>query len=600
MTKNIRKAVDWLILILAPALIFYATQFIIFNITDTVKLRMQAANVIFYELIAWLLIAITRKVRLSLIIELVFFWFVAMADAYVFIFRDSYIQPWDILSFGTAMSVANNFSYTPAPRMIAGSLMCAALFGVICFCKADVEKIFKTLKVRLLVSALCIACLTAFTVGLQSDEFCKKIGFHEGKFRLYVTTQYNGYLMGFLNKIKYLSVAKPEGYSASAEKEILESVNVSSETSSEDYPDIVVVMNEAFSDPAVDADFSTNVDYMPFIHSLQNGGENAVTGYVNVSVNGGNTPNSEFEFLTGHTMAFLPESSIAYQTYVNKDINAMPRYLKSLGYQTIGMHDYEASGWNREYVYPRLGFDETHFDEYFYQFNPTIVRDYISDASLFDQIGYELDNREDADAPVFSFSVSMQNHSAYDGDPENFERTVFVDGLDDIEDKYVKRLSNYLSLVKLSDEALQDFTEKLKDSDRKTIVVMFGDHQPTASVLRKIYELNGKNYKELDETDTNNLYRVPFIIWANYDIEERSGIETSLNYLGNYVFDAAGVPLNSYQHMLTTFEKDYPVVSAIRTINSKGESNSIKDSVSYLNEYQKLQYYELFDAKCDQ
>ena len=46
-------------------------------------------------------------------------------------------------------------------------------------------------------------------------------------------------------------------------------------------------------------DFTTNEDYMPYLHSLQNGAENTVTGYLNVSVCGGNTANTEFEFLTG-------------------------------------------------------------------------------------------------------------------------------------------------------------------------------------------------------------------------------------------------------------------------------------------------------------
>ena len=61
-----------------------------------------------------------------------------------------------------------------------------------------------------------------------------------------------------------------------------------------------VILNEAFSDLAVRGNFTTNEDYMPFIHSLQQGAENTRTGYLNVSVLGGNTANTEFEFLTGN------------------------------------------------------------------------------------------------------------------------------------------------------------------------------------------------------------------------------------------------------------------------------------------------------------
>ena len=43
-------------------------------------------------------------------------------------------------------------------------------------------------------------------------------------------------------------------------------------------------------------------------------------------------------------------------------------------------------------------------------------------------------------------------------------------------------------------------------------------------------------------------YQVPYVIWANYDIEEATDVETSLNYLGAQVLSIAGVPLSPYQN----------------------------------------------------
>lgn len=57
---------------------------------------------------------------------------------------------------------------------------------------------------------------------------------------------------------------------------------------------------------AILGDFQTNKDYMPYFHSMQ-GADDTISGYLNVSVCGGNTANTEFEFLTGNTMAFLPQ-----------------------------------------------------------------------------------------------------------------------------------------------------------------------------------------------------------------------------------------------------------------------------------------------------
>ena len=89
---------------------------------------------------------------------------------------------------------------------------------------------------------------------------------------------------------------------------------------------------------AVLGEVKSSEDCMPFIHSLQRGADNTVTGNLNVSVLGGNTANTEFEFLTGHTMAFLPQGSVAYQQYVKREFPTIPSYLKGLGYETVAIH----------------------------------------------------------------------------------------------------------------------------------------------------------------------------------------------------------------------------------------------------------------------
>lgn len=60
-------------------------------------------------------------------------------------------------------------------------------------------------------------------------------------------------------------------------------------------------MNEAFSDPAVLGDLRQISIICLFIRSLS---ENTVKGRLMVSVKGGNTANSEYEFLTGNSHGF--------------------------------------------------------------------------------------------------------------------------------------------------------------------------------------------------------------------------------------------------------------------------------------------------------
>ena len=139
-------------------------------------------------------------------------------------------------------------------------------------------------------------------------------------------------------ELQYISVDKPSGYSAENAKKLLASYDTGSQeadgtpSDNAQKPNIIVIMNEAFSDPSVLGDFTTNEDYMPFVHSLLDGADNTISGHLNVSVKGGNTANTEFEYLTGASMAFLPYGSIPYQQYVKKETPSMASYLSSLGW----------------------------------------------------------------------------------------------------------------------------------------------------------------------------------------------------------------------------------------------------------------------------
>lgn len=123
-------------------------------------------------------------------------------------------------------------------------------------------------------------------------------------------------------------------------------------------------MNESFADLSVVGDFETNTQVTPFMDSLS---ENTLKGYALSSVYGAKTPNSEWEFETGNSMAFLPDGSVVYQQYINDDPTSIVSNLKNIGYTTVAMHPYYATGWSRNKVYPHLGYDETYFIDDFDQ-----------------------------------------------------------------------------------------------------------------------------------------------------------------------------------------------------------------------------------------
>jgi phosphoglycerol transferase MdoB-like AlkP superfamily enzyme len=403
-----------------------------------------------------------------------------------------------------------------------------------------------------------------------------------------VMSKRDGTAVAFLMELKYISVDKPDGYSTQKASEILAQYdgNLADTDETQNTPNIIVIMNEAFSDPAILGDFETNEDYMPFVHSILDGDvPNTISGFLNVSVLGGNTANTEFEFLTGSTMAFLPQGSVAYQQYLKKEMPSLASHLSELGYTTIATHPYNSTGWDRNKVYPLLGFDEMYFIKDYT--SPEKIRKYVSDKACYDKI-IDMYENKDEDTPLFVFNVTMQNHSSYTEDFDNFTPDIEVSGANS------KVLNNYLSLMKISDEAIKYLTDYFSNVDEDTIIVMFGDHQPTNSVVSKIWKLNGKDANSLSQEDEANRYKVPYFIWCNFDIETQTDCDTSANFLATRVLETAKISLNPYETFMTDLEAQYPIVTSIRAVNAEGESLETKSVMDDLNDYAILQYNRLF------
>lgn len=594
--QKIRESrLSLIMLFIAPAVTFYLLEWYTHNPFETMKATPQVLNLIMFELLALLLFAVFGKLHVALMTETLFFGIYGLANYFVLNFRSVPIQPWDLLSIGTAASVAGNYDYTLDRQALLVVLGFILLLILEYFCRFTLKK--GTWKLRLPMAATLVVMLGAFGLMFHSDEIV------EQKLRLYnklftpTTISYkNGTALAFVMELRYMSVDKPAGYDADAaaqelaalEEESMNEPAMAAASDGEELPNIIVIMDEAFSDPAILGDFTVNQDYMLFVHSLLEGTENTVSGWLNVSVLGGNTANTEFEYLTGNTMAFLPQGSIPYQQYINESAPSLASHLASLGYQTVAMHPYNASGWDRDTVYPAMGFSEMYFLPDFE--NPHKVRNYVSDQSDFEKIIEIYENK--GDSPLFLFNVTMQNHSSYTESFDNFDPQIEVEGGS-------QTLNNYLSLLSLSDEALSELIAYFEGQEEDTVIVFFGDHQTTNSVIEPILKQNGKSSSTLTEEEQADRYKVPFFIWANFDIEEETGVETSANYLGAKTLEAAGVPMDGYFTYLSGLSETVPVISANHVTLADGTFTNADDQAELLSDYKGYQYYRLFDYSAD-
>ena len=564
------KILNVVIFVLVPIVLFYLMEAYEHNAFEEVRQKAQILNIILFELLAWLLFFITGKGKWALRILTGLTMVYGLVNHYIMAFRSTPFVPWDIFSIKTAASVAENYNFAPTKEVVIITLIFVAIIVLLRFYKFE----FGYGIVLRLIPVVCFGIVLGLFVNLLQDEdFQSEAYLYPYLFTPAYMTKVNGMAVTFAMDLAYVFVEKPAGYSAKEAEEILESY-VTEVVLPEELPNIIVIMNEAFSDLSVLGDFTTNEDYMPYIHSLQEGNENTITGNMTVSVVGGNTANSEFEFLTGHTMDFFPVGSIPYQQYIKGELPSLASQLKEYGYETYGMHPYNATGWNRDKVYPWLGFDHAYFLNDFK--GREYIRSYVSDKTAYDKIIETYENKEEG-TPLFVFEVTMQNHGGYTDAYKNFTPDIKIQEKNDVV------LDRYLSLIKESDAQLERLINYFSAQEEDTIIVFFGDHQPNDYVANKVFSASGKT--TLTQSDAENRYVVPYVIWANYDIREGVEEDTDISFLASKVLQEAGLTTNAYQNFLLELEG---------ILDEDGvASEALKEE--YKDIYQKLQYYYMFD-----
>lgn len=569
-----------------PVGCFYTFETLTHQMSTMIELA-KRLNIAFYYWLFLFVFFIAGRTSISMAICVSAIAAIGVGNYFVVMFRSNPIVPWDIYSFETAMSVADNyvFSVDWALAEHIAMFILMLIVGV----RTNIRLSKKILR-PILTVAMCIPAYFYISY-LWQDNLERNTGLNDTLFNAKYMHSKDGFFVSFILDIHFLQIEEPKNYSDEYALSLLNEQEVEKVEIPEELPDIIAIMDETFSDPAVLGEFETNKDYMPFVHSILRGEvANTISGYTDVSVLGGNTANSEFEFLTGNSMAFFPNGSVPYLQYIRDGISTIVPQLEEYGYTTYGTHPYRAKGWNREFIYDLMGFDYRYFQGSF-PFEDKL-RNYVSDEADFKSI---LEWRNNTEGPFFMFNVTMQNHSNYGGDFDNFDPQIVAKFKNTSSNKY---LNKYLSLMYETDQDVASLLSELSQSDRKTIVVFWGDHQPNDYVVRPIYKEYGLDFDNQTYEQQQQRQKTPFFIWANYDIQEQTNVEISLNYLNILLFETAGLQLDEYQ----TFRKNLwqgqiPMMNAVGYRNDDGDLVEYDDAPeeiqNLLNEYQNIQYYRM-------
>ncbi|WP_158701633.1 LTA synthase family protein [Lentibacillus sp. Marseille-P4043] len=334
-------------------------------------------------------------------------------------------------------------------------------------------------------------------------------------------------------------------------------------------------------------------------------------------IGSGNTSDAEFIMNT----SIYPKGETPTSKYVaDKKLTSLPNVLKDQGYYTATFHADTVKYWDRNILYPALGFDQYYDTEYYGEND--VVGHGSSDGYFYDKTMDKLVEFNNENKPFYAHVISLTSHTPFEMPadkrmlklPKKYKGTF---------------IGNYLQSVHYADYALGQFFEGLKQEGlwEDSIIALYGDHSGVHGKLLQdkdvtlLHELLGNPYSLL------NRFNIPFVIDIPGETEDTGKeidsiggqldmMPTILNLMGitpqGLYF---GQDLFQYQHNLlgmryylptgAFFNDDLlyiPETSRhdIRMYDLKGKNrfDTITNPVNYFDEdYEKmLKLYEWSDA----
>lgn len=572
-----RIPLNEVMLLSGPCWIFFMSEAVLGNIFY-IELDKRLLNVGILIVLYKALFLLFRRKPIGFNISNLIVVIYAIVSTFVVRFRNRPIEPWDFSALSTAMDVASNYDISINYMMITALLVCVVLYLIMRKCPRDVirvNKYFTAYPIIILILAI----------------FFNSIGsYYLWDIRLLNTFQTEGTILSFTGLVRQFindQPQKPEGYSQEKLTSLMNQMNALNEADApaEDAivpANIIMVMNESFSDLGVGGtDIADGMT--PYYDSL----ENTIRGNLYVSVRGGGTCNSEYETLTGNTTAFFSAGVYPYNQYMSRDVPSLVSYMNEYNYHTTGIHLGKATNWNRRTAYQKLAFDDTVFAETFDGLDT--IHGYPTDEQNFEKL---IENfEENSDSNQFIFNVTYQNHGSYK-DAHDLEKTVDLDqyGYD-----VYNTAENYLSLIKLTDEAFKNLIDYFNQVEEPTMVIMFGDHQPSLGNAPNALFFPNTGTPESDITQ----YITPFLIWANYDIPDQTIEKMSANYLSSLIVHSASMEMTPYQRFLYELMKEYPVITQYGCYDKNGNFYESVDDINdeWIQNYRILQYNNVFDSE---
>jgi len=601
--NNIYKLLPFFMIMIGTVFTVYGVEYIQRgDVKSTIEwsyrnINVFAINCILSYMVYLLLYAATGCQYISYFKHLYLFLLLGLANKGKQYYLNENLYPWELFLQKQVIQIFPNDLNTVVAIIVIVIFLEILILSI--YFRYRLPLFFKNRRFRLILAFVTIIAisLTIFYRSTPVSNLLRGFNITNIVWNQNVNYKQNGLLLTFILNFQSAIILKPNDYDEKTITSIIEEIGKKDKNDNlimptaemREKPDIIVLMSEAFWDPTLLKSDIIKDDPLPKFRHLFD----KKSGWLVSPTLGGVTCNVEFELLTGFAMKFLPKGSIPYQQYIDRPIPTVISALRQNGYHTLAIHPFVKSFWNRDAVYNNFGFDEFIGQEGFS--NAKTKRTFIVDDELINGI---IERVNTARHPTFVFAISIQNHGPYSGD----------DKIKSTKDRYIGRkvsaeslasLETYLHGIRDADRALHALISHYQKSNRKTIIIFFGDHLPMLGPQNAFYEEYGfvksMEVSKLSLDEKFRLKKVPLGIWANFKLKQPDISIVSASLMPNLILKLADIDIPPFYRFIEDFYKKLPAINGI-VVDAKGVMHEEvpKEYMKIMNNYRLLQYDLLF------
>ena len=493
--------------------------------------------------------------------------------------------PEDILLIGNAVEIAG-YGNLHFEANVVMQLLATIIFLVIQWLITKYTEYEGKQKIisRVVIGIIGISLLSFVCFYDRSDIK----GFDEGNYNSQVNYNIYGATVEFFRNV-YKLVEKPtlDFYS----EERLEAIKQESESLAElnqqeveqaEKPNIIAIMVESFTDiTQIDA-LEFEKDPLPTYRSIL---ANYPHGNTVVSIYGGETSMSEFEFLTGSSTRFLDGKRYPYAQVIKDETPSIVSTLKEQGYTTTAIHANDGAFYNRDTAYSYLGFDNMVFKDDMEDID-NVYDTNVSDMDTAEEIVKQYE--EMGDTQKFIFAITIELHSPLN-DTRYAKYDIPIKPKTDISTTELLAVQVYSQGLYHFDQSLNYLIDYFEQQEEKVMLVFYGDHKPAFNTIYS--EAYGEGIEK---------YQTPYVIWTNYELEQEeiakySKDKVSIAGLAMMVLEEANIEFPWYYTYIQHFYEQYPVCTNRFLIDKEGNELDINTTNELIENYNIVLFELLYN-----